>query len=66
LPYNTGAGQFKETGGEGITDITIVVDIAGAVLADSVACAYFMADCLAVVDSVSYRGYSGGGVSCVY
>jgi hypothetical protein len=64
LLYNIGAGQFKETYGEGITRIAVVGDIAGAVLAYSVISAYFVADCLAFVDSVSYRGYCRGGVSC--
>jgi hypothetical protein len=64
LLYNIVAGQFKETDGEGITHITVVGDIAGAVLADSVSGACFVADCLAFVDSVSCCGYSRGGVSC--
>jgi len=64
LPYNTWAGQFKETDGEGITHITVVGDIASAVLAYSVVSAYFVAFCVAFVDSVSYRGYCRGGVYC--
>jgi len=40
-----------------------VGDIAGAVLADSVSGAYFVAYCVAFVDSVSYCWYRRGGVS---
>jgi hypothetical protein len=65
LLYNIGAGQFKETYGEGITRIAVMGDFTGAVLADSTACAYFVADCLAFVDSVSHRRYCRGGVSCL-
>jgi hypothetical protein len=64
LLYITKAGQFKETDGEGITNITVVVALAGAVLADSVSCAYVVADCLAFVDSVSYCRYCRRGISC--
>jgi hypothetical protein len=42
-----------------------VGDIAGAVLADSVTGASFVAFCVAIVDSVSCCGYSRGGVSFV-
>ena len=54
----------RETDGEGITHITVVGDIVSVVLADSVGCAYFVADCMAFVDSVSYCRYCRGGVSC--
>ena len=57
---------YQETDGEGVTHIVGVVDIAGAVLADSAAGTSFVADCMAIVDSVSYRGYCGGGVSFAY
>ena len=64
MPYNAKAGQFKETDGEGITHITVVGDIAGVVLANSVSGAYFVADCMAFVDSVSRCWHRRGGVSC--
>jgi len=56
----------RETDGEGITHIAVVVDIVSVVLADSVTGAYFVADCVVIVDSVSCCWYCGGGVSCVY
>ena len=60
----SGQVNYQETDGEGITHITVVVDIAGAVLADSISGAYFVADCLAFVDSVSYCWYCRRGVPC--
>ena len=56
--------NYQETDGEGITRITVVVDFVSAVLADSAVIAYFVADCMAFVDSISYRGYCRGCVSC--
>lgn len=41
-----------------------MVDFAGVVLADSISGACLVADCLAFVDSISYRWYCRGGVSC--
>ena len=58
------AGQFKETDGEGITHITVVGDFVSAVLANRVVSAYFVAFCVAFIDSVSCCGYCRGGVSC--
>jgi hypothetical protein len=56
--------NYQETNGEGITHITVVGDIVSVMLADSVSCAYFVADCMAFVDSVSYCWYCRGGVYC--
>jgi hypothetical protein len=55
--------SYQETINEGIDYITVVGDFAGGVLADSVIGACFVADCVAVVDTVSDCGNSGGGVS---
>ncbi len=59
-----GKVNCQETDGEGITHITVVGDFISVVLAYSVDCAYFVAVCVAIIDSVSYCGYCGRGVSC--
>jgi hypothetical protein len=61
-----GQVNYQETDSEGITHITVVGDIVSVVLADSVNCTYFVAHCMAFVDSVSYCWHRRGGVSCVY
>jgi hypothetical protein len=43
-----------------------VGDIVSVVPADSVSGAGIVADCMAFVDTVSYCGYSRGGVSVAY
>ena len=58
--------KYQETDGEGITYIVVVGDFVSAVLAYSVIGACSVADCMAIVDSVSYCGYCRGGISFAY
>ena len=59
----SGRFNYQETDGEGTTYITVVGDFVSAVLAYSVVSAYFVAYCVAFVDSISCCGYCRRGVS---